>query len=191
MEARWSLRRDPVRRAARRVPDRRSGRRAVGEELRRRSRRGSPHLPSREGWERGTGTDLSRTRLSARRRAFLARSCAARRPVRLCSIQKLIFECNVRVKSRGRNNAAGAPTTIEAPAVIWRPPFLVEPLVRKIDTRDFQRATRTTSREINRRIVLNLVRDHQPVSRADLAAFMIESLTDDTWLRKSPVVAYS
>jgi len=30
-----------------------------------------------------------------------------------------------------------------------------------------------------------------PVSRADLAAFMIESLTDDTWLRKSPVVAYS
>lgn len=30
-----------------------------------------------------------------------------------------------------------------------------------------------------------------PVSRADLAAFMVESLTDDTWLRKSPVVAYS
>ena len=40
--------------------------------------------------------------------------------------------------------------------------------MRKIDTRDFRRATRTTSREINRRIVLNLVRDHQPVSRADL-----------------------
>jgi predicted NBD/HSP70 family sugar kinase/ribosomal protein S25 len=44
--------------------------------------------------------------------------------------------------------------------------------VRKIDTRDFRRATRTTSREINRRIVLNLVRDHQPVSRADLARRM-------------------
>ena len=44
--------------------------------------------------------------------------------------------------------------------------------MRKIDTRDFQRATRTTSREINRRIVLNLVRDHQPVSRADLARRM-------------------
>jgi N-acetylglucosamine repressor len=44
--------------------------------------------------------------------------------------------------------------------------------VRKIDTRDFRRATRTTSREINRRIVLNLVRDHQPVSRADIARRM-------------------
>ena len=44
--------------------------------------------------------------------------------------------------------------------------------MRKIDTRDFQRATRTTSRDINRRIVLNLVRDHQPLSRADLARRM-------------------
>ena len=44
--------------------------------------------------------------------------------------------------------------------------------MRKIDTRNFRRATRTTSREINRRIVLNLVRDHQPVSRADLARRM-------------------
>ena len=44
--------------------------------------------------------------------------------------------------------------------------------MRKIDTRDFRRATRTTSREINRRIVLNLVRDHQPLSRADLARHM-------------------
>src|SRR5258708_4398159 len=44
--------------------------------------------------------------------------------------------------------------------------------LRKIDTRDFRRATRTTSREINRRIVLNLVRDHQPVSRADIARRM-------------------
>jgi N-acetylglucosamine repressor len=44
--------------------------------------------------------------------------------------------------------------------------------LRKIDTSDFQRATRTTSREINRRIVLNLVREHQPISRADLARRM-------------------
>lgn len=44
--------------------------------------------------------------------------------------------------------------------------------MRKIDTRNFQRATRTTSREINRLIVLNLVREHQPVSRADLARRM-------------------
>ena len=44
--------------------------------------------------------------------------------------------------------------------------------MRKIDTRDFQRATRSTSRDINRRIVLNLVRDSQPVSRADIARRM-------------------
>jgi predicted NBD/HSP70 family sugar kinase len=44
--------------------------------------------------------------------------------------------------------------------------------VRKIDTRNFQRATRTTSRDINRRIALNLVRELQPVSRADLARRM-------------------
>ena len=44
--------------------------------------------------------------------------------------------------------------------------------MRKIDTRNFQRATRTTSREVNRRIVLNLVREQQPISRADLARSM-------------------
>jgi N-acetylglucosamine repressor len=41
--------------------------------------------------------------------------------------------------------------------------------VRKINTRSFVRATRATPREINRQIVLNLVREHQPISRADLA----------------------
>ena len=44
--------------------------------------------------------------------------------------------------------------------------------VRKIDTRNFQRATRTTPKEINRQIVLNLVREHQPISRAELARRM-------------------
>jgi N-acetylglucosamine repressor len=44
--------------------------------------------------------------------------------------------------------------------------------VRKIDTRNFKRATRSTSREINRQIALNLVREHQPISRADLARRM-------------------
>jgi predicted NBD/HSP70 family sugar kinase len=44
--------------------------------------------------------------------------------------------------------------------------------VRKINTRDFRVATRTTSREINRRIALNLIREHQPISRADLARRM-------------------
>jgi len=44
--------------------------------------------------------------------------------------------------------------------------------MRKIDTRDFRRATRSTPRQINRQIALNLVREHQPISRADLARRM-------------------
>ena len=48
----------------------------------------------------------------------------------------------------------------------------VFPLVRKINTLSFSRATRSTSREINRRIALNLVREHEPISRAELARRM-------------------
>lgn len=44
--------------------------------------------------------------------------------------------------------------------------------MRKINTRDFHVATRTTSRDINRHIALNLIREHQPISRADLARNM-------------------
>ena len=44
--------------------------------------------------------------------------------------------------------------------------------MRKINTRDFHVATRTTSRDINRHIALNLIREHQPISRADLARGM-------------------
>ncbi|MBB4639619.1 ROK family protein [Longimicrobium terrae] len=44
--------------------------------------------------------------------------------------------------------------------------------MRKINTREFHRATRSTPREINRKILLNLVRELQPVSRADLARRM-------------------
>jgi len=44
--------------------------------------------------------------------------------------------------------------------------------MRKINTRSFVRATRSTTRDINRQILLNLVREHQPVSRADLARSM-------------------
>lgn len=44
--------------------------------------------------------------------------------------------------------------------------------MRKINTGTFRRATRSTPREINRKIVLNLVREHQPLSRADLARRM-------------------
>lgn len=44
--------------------------------------------------------------------------------------------------------------------------------MRKIDTRRFVRATRSTTRDVNRQIILNLVREHQPLSRADLARLM-------------------
>jgi N-acetylglucosamine repressor len=44
--------------------------------------------------------------------------------------------------------------------------------MRKIDPVRFQIATQSTSREINRQIVLNLVRARQPISRADLARTM-------------------
>lgn len=44
--------------------------------------------------------------------------------------------------------------------------------MRRINPSRFRVATRSTSREINSQIVLNLVRAHQPISRADLARTM-------------------
>jgi predicted NBD/HSP70 family sugar kinase len=44
--------------------------------------------------------------------------------------------------------------------------------MRRIDPSRFRVATQGTSRDINRRIVLNLVRARQPISRADLARAM-------------------
>src|SRR5215467_14586521 len=41
--------------------------------------------------------------------------------------------------------------------------------MRKIDLNNFRVARSETARDINRRIVLNLVRQHQPISRASLA----------------------
>lgn len=44
--------------------------------------------------------------------------------------------------------------------------------MRKLNTRNFRLATRSTPREVNRQIVLNLIREHQPISRAELARRM-------------------
>ena len=44
--------------------------------------------------------------------------------------------------------------------------------MRRINPNNFHIATRGTSREINRQIAFNLVRAHQPISRADLARVM-------------------
>ena len=44
--------------------------------------------------------------------------------------------------------------------------------MRRINPTAFQVARRRTSREINRQIAHNLVRERQPISRADLARLM-------------------
>jgi predicted NBD/HSP70 family sugar kinase len=44
--------------------------------------------------------------------------------------------------------------------------------MRRIDPKDFTLAKQGTSREINRQIVLTMIRTHQPVSRADLSRLM-------------------
>lgn len=54
--------------------------------------------------------------------------------------------------------------------------------MRKINPVDFTMATRGTSREINKQIALTLIREHQPVSRADLARLMETSRANVTLL---------
>lgn len=64
--------------------------------------------------------------------------------------------------------------------------------MRKIDLTNFQVATSGTARHINRRIVLNLIRSHQPISRADLArhsglqrstvSVITEQLIEERWV---------
>lgn len=69
--------------------------------------------------------------------------------------------------------------------------------MRKIDLNNFQVATSETVRDINSRIMLNLVRKHQPVSRADLMRYsglqrstvsaITERLIAERWLREGAV----
>jgi N-acetylglucosamine repressor len=54
--------------------------------------------------------------------------------------------------------------------------------MRKINPKDFTLAKRGTSREINRQIVLTLIRTHQPVSRAGLARLMDTNRANVTFL---------
>jgi predicted NBD/HSP70 family sugar kinase len=69
--------------------------------------------------------------------------------------------------------------------------------VRRIDLNNFQVATNETVRDINSRVMLNLVRKHQPVSRADLTRYsglqrstvsaITERLISEQWLREGAV----
>ena len=64
--------------------------------------------------------------------------------------------------------------------------------MRKIDLTNFRVATSETARHINRRIVLNLIRGHEPISRADLArhsglqrstvSVITEQLIEERWV---------
>ncbi len=70
-------------------------------------------------------------------------------------------------------------------------------MMRKVDLSNFQIATSGTARDINRRIVLNLIRQHQPVSRADLSRHtglqrstisgITNELVADRWVREGAV----
>ncbi|MBP7376151.1 MAG: ROK family protein [Pyrinomonadaceae bacterium] len=56
--------------------------------------------------------------------------------------------------------------------------------MRRINPKDFTLAKRGTSREINRQIVLTMIRAHQPVSRADLSRLMDTNRANITLLVK-------
>jgi len=69
--------------------------------------------------------------------------------------------------------------------------------MRKIDLTDFRVATSETARHINRRIALNFLRQHQPMSRADLArrsglqrstvSAIIDQLIDEGWVTEGAI----
>ena len=66
--------------------------------------------------------------------------------------------------------------------------------MRKIDLNSIRMATNGTVRDINSRVMLNLVRKHQPVSRADLMRYsglqrstvsvITEQLLSERWLKE-------
>ena len=69
--------------------------------------------------------------------------------------------------------------------------------MRKIDLTNFRLATSETARHINRRIALNFIRLHQPMSRADLArksglqrstvSAIVDQLIDEGWVTEGAV----
>ena len=68
--------------------------------------------------------------------------------------------------------------------------------MRAIDLEKIQAASSEVARDINRRIVLNLIRKRQPLSRADLARFsglqrstislIVDELIEENWVLKGP-----
>src|ERR1039457_3371515 len=68
--------------------------------------------------------------------------------------------------------------------------------MRMIDSKRIQGASNEVVRDINRRIVLNLIRTRQPISRADLArlcglqrstiSLIVEQLINESWVIEGP-----
>src|ERR1700682_5783389 len=68
--------------------------------------------------------------------------------------------------------------------------------MRRIDFTNTQVASSETARDINRRVILNLIRTRQPISRADLArvsglqrstiSLIVEGLIEDSWVLEGP-----
>lgn len=69
--------------------------------------------------------------------------------------------------------------------------------MRKIDLTNFQVASSETARQINRRITLNFLRHHQPMSRADLSrrsglqrstvSAIVDQLIDEGWVTEGAI----
>jgi predicted NBD/HSP70 family sugar kinase len=69
--------------------------------------------------------------------------------------------------------------------------------MRKIDLTNFQVATSETARQINRRITLNFLRHHQPLSRADLSrrsglqrstvSAIVDQLIEEGWVTEGAI----
>src|SRR5215510_7654536 len=69
--------------------------------------------------------------------------------------------------------------------------------MKRIDFTNTQVASSETARDINRGVVLNLIRRHQPISRADLArlsglqrstvSLIAEQLIKEKWIVSGPV----
>src|ERR1700682_4246406 len=68
--------------------------------------------------------------------------------------------------------------------------------MRRIDLKRIQVASSEVVRDINRRVILNLIRTRQPISRADLArvsglqrstiSLIVEGLIEDSWVLEGP-----
>src|SRR5712691_9259488 len=68
--------------------------------------------------------------------------------------------------------------------------------MRALDSKPMRVATSEVARDINKRVVLNLIRTKQPISRADLArvsglqrstvSLIVEELVEDHWVLEGP-----